>query len=93
MYIEILFTEWPYPLLVPFLIFNLSLEVGDGVITITDSMDEVKGAGVPSGKCELESGAIDGAKVSKVEDGATIVPIQTIPKDRLREIFKYANGM
>ena len=67
-------------------------EVGDGVITITDSMDEVQGAGAPSGKCELESGTSAGAKVSKVEDGATIVPIETIPKDRLREIFKYANG-
>ena len=67
-------------------------EVGDGVITITDSMDEVKGADAPSDGCELESGASEGAKVSKVEDGATIVPIQTIPKDRLREIFKYANG-
>ena len=67
-------------------------EVGDGVITITDSMDEVQGAGASSGKSELESGASAGAKVSKVDDGATIVPIETIPKDRLREIFKYANG-
>ena len=67
-------------------------EVGDGVITITDSMDEVQGAGASSGKSELESGASAGAKVSKVDDGATIVPIETTPKDRLREIFKYANG-
>ena len=56
-------------------------------------MDEIKAAEAPSGGCELESGASNGAKVSNVQSGATIVPVQTIPKDRLREIFKYANGI
>ena len=67
-------------------------EIGDGVITITDSVDEVKNASAPSGEREVEISAGAGAEVSKVDDGATIVTIETIPKDRLREIFKYANG-
>ena len=67
-------------------------EIGDGVITITDSVDEVKNASAPSGKSEVEISAGAGAEVSKVDDGATIVTIETIPKDRLREIFKHANG-
>ena len=67
-------------------------EIGDSVITITDSVDEVKDASAPSGKSEVEISAGAGDEVSKVDDGATIVTIETIPKDRLREIFKYANG-
>ena len=67
-------------------------EIGDGVITITDSVDEVKDASAPSGKSELEISASAGDEVSKVDDSATIVTIETIPKDRLREIFKHANG-
>ena len=62
-------------------------EIGDGVVTITDSVEEVENASAPSGKSASAS-----AEVSKVDDGATIVTIETIPKDRLREIFKYANG-
>ena len=67
-------------------------EFGDGVIPITDSVDEIKNASAPSGQSEVENSAGAGAKVSKVDDDATIVTIETIPKDRLREIFKYANG-
>ena len=62
-------------------------EIGDGVATITDSVEEVENASAPSVKCASAS-----AEVSKVDDGATIVTIETIPKDRLREIFKHANG-
>ena len=67
-------------------------EIGDGVITITNSVDEVKDASAPSGKSELGISAGAGDEVSKVDDSATIVTIETIPKDRLREIFKHANG-
>ena len=67
-------------------------EIGDGVVTVTDSVDEVENASAPSGKSEVEIIAGAGAEVSKVDDGATIVTIETIPKDRLREIFKHANG-
>ena len=66
-------------------------EIGDGVIPITDSVDEIKNASAPSGQSEVENSASAGAEVPK-DDGATIVTIETIPKDRLREIFKYANG-
>ena len=66
-------------------------EIGDGVIPITDSVDEIKNASASSGQSEVENSASAGAEVPK-DDGATIVTIETIPKDRLREIFKYANG-
>ena len=68
-------------------------DANDGVITINDSVDAMSAADTPSDGCELESGASNGAKGSNVQTGATISPVQTIPKDCLREIFKYANGI
>ena len=68
-------------------------DANDGVITINDSVDAMSATDTPNDGCELEDGASNGVKGSNAPTGATFSPVQTIPKDRLREIFKYANGI
>ena len=70
-------------------------DANDGEITINGSVETVNATDTPNNGGELEYGASVGAKtVPKVAPtGATFSPIQTIPKYRLREIFKHANGV
>ena len=66
----------------------------DSVVTIDNSVEIVKAADTPPESGKSEDGASDGAKIGTKDGytGATFSPIQTIPKYRLREIFKHANG-
>ena len=70
-------------------------DANDGEITINDSVETVNATDTPNNGGELEDGASNGAKIGpKVAPaGAPFSPIQTIPKYRLREIFKHANGI
>ena len=66
----------------------------DSVVTIDNSVEIVKAADTPPESGKSEDGASDGAKIGTKDGytGATFSPIHTIPKYRLREIFKHANG-
>ena len=70
-------------------------DANDGEITINESVETVKATDTPNNGGELEDDASDGAKIGPkfAPAGATFSPIQTIPKYRLREIFKHANGI
>ena len=65
--------------------------VDDGVITIAEM---VKTTENPNASGNVEDSVSGGAKSASKDDcsGATLSPIQTIPKYRLREIFRHANG-
>ena len=67
----------------------------DAAITINSSVETVNAADTSNTGGELEDSARDGAKIgpSIATTGATFSPVQTIPKYRLREIFKHANGI
>ena len=66
----------------------------DSVITIDNPVEMVKTADTPNESGKLDDSVSEGAKSGPKDDstGATFSPIQTIPKYRLREIFKHANG-
>ena len=66
----------------------------DAAITINSSVETVNAADTSTTGGELDDSARDGAKIgpSIATTGATFSPVQTIPKYRLREIFKHANG-
>ena len=70
-------------------------DANDGVITISGSVDIVNATDPPNTEGELEDGASNGAQIGPkaAPTGATFSPVQTIPKYRLREIFKHANGI
>ena len=67
----------------------------NGVITISGSVDTINATDPPTTEGELEDGASNGAQIGPkaAPTGATFSPVQTIPKYRLREIFKHANGI
>ena len=67
----------------------------NGVVTISGSVDNINAMDPPSTEGELEDGASNGAHIGPkaAPTGATFSPVQTIPKYRLREIFKHANGI
>ena len=68
--------------------------VDDSVITIDNPVEMVKTTESPNASGNVEDSVSGGAKSASKDDcsGATLSPIQTIPKYRLREIFRYANG-
>ena len=67
----------------------------NGVVTISGSVDTINAMDPPTTEGELEDGASNGAQIGPkaAPTGATFSPVQTIPKYRLREIFKHANGI
>ena len=68
--------------------------VNDSIITIGNPVEVVKTTESPSVSGSV-SGSVGGDAISASEkgcSGATVSPIQTIPKYRLREIFRHANG-
>ena len=66
--------------------------VNDNVITIDNPVEVVNTTECPSASGNVNSNASSGAKIGPVNSGGTLSPIQTIPKYRLREIFRHANG-
>ena len=63
--------------------------VNDSVITIDNPVEMVKTTESPNDSGNVEDSVSGGAKSASKDDcsGATLSPIQTIPKYRLREIF------
>ena len=70
-------------------------DANDGEITINGSVETVNATDTPNTGGELEDGASNGAQIGPkaAPTSATFSPVQTIPKYRLREIFKHANGI
>ena len=68
--------------------------VNDSVITIDNPVEVVKTTESPSASVSVNDSVSGGAKSASESgcSGATVSPILTIPKYRLREIFRYANG-
>ena len=68
--------------------------VNDSVITIDNPVEVVKTTESPSASGSVNDSVSGGANNASVSgcSGATLSPIQTIPKYRLREIFRHANG-
>ena len=68
--------------------------VDDSVITIDNPVEVVKTTESPSASGSVNDSVSGGAKSASKSgcSGATLSPIQTIPKYRLREIFRHANG-
>ena len=68
--------------------------VDDSVITIDNPVEVVKTTESPSASGSVSDSVGGGANSASESgcSGATVSPIQTIPKYRLREIFRHANG-
>ena len=68
--------------------------VDDSVITIDNPVEMVKTTESPNDSGNVDDSVSGGAKSASESgcSGATLSPIQTIPKYRLREIFRHANG-